>query len=368
MVWRVLKVLISVQVVMLFTSFLVEINNIEMTTLYMRGIINQSIKSSCVYFSQETYKNDKGDFVGNDVSDLMFSDRDGGGVAVTGKFFEGNTQQDVYNNLYSTNDFKEFLDGAKYNYIGSSETEKTDKQGLWERVDALSKYYAESKGWNIKQKRLNEVCYNRGASWDNTNSTVLNFGVTYMDRETLNNIIRWNMVANFYRGDGESIHKSSYGGDNASLYDYVTFNGFKLYYNTARVDETQYTVYDLATERGMNEFKKVSFTGSGDFWDGDRDSTDQDFRYICVVKITYTMRVGYDGVTYLKPLMKYIFSREARVLGNSDGKRAEDYSQFNIKVDEDNYGYLNTGTDLNYNAEGYPLAPVNNTVYYYVVQ
>lgn len=367
MVGRVLKVLLGIQVVMLVFSGFVEIVNIERTTLFVRGTINKSIESSCRYFAQETYKNDQGEFVGNNVSDLSFSDRDGGGVAVSGRFFNGSTQEEVYKNLYSTEDFKKFLDGDSYEFIGSLETEKTNKQGLWVALDALSKYYATANGWNIKQGTLSDKYYKVGSTLAGAKTTVINAGVTYLDKETLNNIIKWNMVANFYKGNEEALHKSKYTGGNADKYDYVMYNGFKLFYNTAEVNNITYTVYDLSTEKGKNAFKSVSFIGDGDYWDADRGSGD-DYRYICVATVTYTMRMGYDGVTYLKPFMKYLFSRNARVLGRSDGSRVEDYSQYNIDMDTDNYGYLNTDTDLQYDEDGYSLASFNNVVRYYVTQ
>lgn len=349
---------------------LFELYNVGLTPLFVKGIINKAVEQSCNYFAQETYKRDNDSAVSADTYDIDFSSEDGGGTAVTGHFFQGGTQDDVYKSIYLTSDFRTFLDGTEFTYVSNGEQTRSTKKGLWENLDRLACGLSNSVGWGIQQGSLDDEYKALGRSYVNDNVTALNLGVTYLDKSIIEDITKWNMVANLYRGKPNAIHKSGYTGPNAELYDYVMYDGFKIYYNTFKIEDIEYTVYDLSTNDGAQGFNSVVHVGDLDYWKDEVGIDDTDERKnVCVAKIIYSMRVGYDGITPIKNLMKFVNDQARDVQGYSGHSgQAVFGDKYQVDPDTDFYGYMNLTEGLAYDENGYSLSEYNNTVYYYIVR
>lgn len=370
----VIKILALTFTIPLVACLLIELFNTALTPVYMRGIINKAVEESCGYFAQETYRTDDDTAVFKDTYDIMFSARDSGGsgraVAVSGDFFEHSTQDEIYKDIYFSPDFRDFLYGDSFELIGSGTSERTTKEGLWVNLDRLACGIANQTAWGIPQRNLGTEYKSTGRTYVDSNVTALNLGVTYLDKDIIERIAKWNMVANLYRGDNEMIHRhdGSITGateEDRELYDYVMYDGYKIYYNTFEITDINYTVYDLATENGRDEFSRVVHVGENndEYW-GELDlSSDDERRYVCVAQVDYSMDIGYDGITPIKNVIKYLAARTQDVYGiGGAGPNDNTFYFSHANIDRASI------TTLESDEEGYDLNGYNNRVYYYIVR
>ena len=206
------------------------------------------------------------------VPDIKFKD---GSVAVSSSFFgSATTQNSIYEKLYGkSNEFKKFInDNGKY----------------WENLRRLGYGIANEFGGNSVLNvnnigKLEDYDKKAGETYVKTHVTALNSGITYLDRETLGNIARWNMVANFYGGNNDMLHKSSSSvkGANSRDFDYVMYDGYKIYYNTLKITDIDYKVYDLSTVTGAADFARRTNVGNASYWT-DTVGIDKDDERKCV--------------------------------------------------------------------------------------
>lgn len=372
----VIKILGLTLTVPMIIFLLLEMFNISLTPVYMKGIITKAVEESCNFFAQETYKTDDDSPVFRSTKDILFSSRDVGNnrvVAVSGDFFEHSTQDEIYQDIYYSDDFKNFLAGDSFTLIKGSEITKTNKKGLWQNLDRLACGISNQNAWNIPQRNMSNDYKVIGSNYVDNHVTALNLGVTYLDRTIIEKIAKWNMVANLYRGKAEQIHMHSpgiIGTDEAkAMYDYVMYDGFKVYYNTFKITDIKYTVYDLSTSRGRSEFANIVHvgedTGAGyTYWKDLGIKGGDERRNVCVAEINYTMQIGYDGITPIKQAIKFLGQKTKEVYGVGGDPSAANstWGDGHAKIDEDSI------TTLNSDEVGYDLENYNNKIYYYIVR
>lgn len=373
----VLKVLGLTITLPLLICLLIEMFNSALTPVYMRGIINKAVSESCGYFAQETYRTDDDTAVFRDTYDILFSSRDTGSnrvVAVSGNFFEHTTQDEIYKDIYYSDRFQSFLSGDRFEFIGDTTRELTSKQGIWENLDRLACGLANKNGWSISQKSLGNEYKSTGNTYVNDHVTALNLGVTYLDEDIIERIAKWNMVANLYRGSDEMIHR--HGDDitgvteeDLAKYDYVTYDGYRIYYNTFQIDSIDYTVYDLSTENGRDEFSKVVHVGEdntgGDYnyWSDLDIQSDDERKNVCVAEVNYSMNIAYEGVTPIRQAIAYLASLTTKVYGvGGTGPNDDSFYRDHANVTEV------TSSKFSSSDDGYILNNYNNKVYYYIVR
>lgn len=309
------KILIGTMVVIAMSSLMIELFNTTLTATFVRGIVTKSIEKSCDFFAQETYvRDDDGDSedapVYSPVKPIYFSD---GSIAVSNSFFGGkNTQKEIYEYLYKHNDFKKFVKqyGAKWLNL------RRLGYGLYD----IASYQDGSK--TVTVSKYDKTA---GDQYVKTRVTALNSGITYLDKRALEDIARWNIVANFYGGNPDTLYKGDLreiSGGYDEMDDYVLYDGYKIYYNTLKITDIEYDVYDLTNTSEAREFAKR--TGVG--WDSTTNDVDMDYwkktvgltstderKNVCVADVKYEMVLSYDGITPIKTIFNFFLNQSARM-------------------------------------------------------
>lgn len=374
------KIIVGTIFIIVISSAIVEFFNVTVTATFVRGIVTKSIEKSCDFFAQETYIRDESGSsldkpVYNVVPDIKFKD---GSVAVSSSFFgSATTQNSIYEKLYGkSNEFKKFInDNGKY----------------WENLRRLGYGIANEFGGNSVLNvnnigKLEDYDKKAGETYVKTHVTALNSGITYLDRETLGNIARWNMVANFYGGNNDMLHKSSSSvkGANSRDFDYVMYDGYKIYYNTLKITDIDYKVYDLSTVTGAADFARRTNVGNASYWtDTVGIDKDDERKCVCVADVKYSVNISYDGVTPIKRIMQYMISSNNKMRSRSeDVGLIEEYADLDIKTptyyNENLRGAATEQNDFIYhrnnNSEAlassadYSLLDFNGKVTYYIVR
>lgn len=374
------KIIIGTIFIIVVSSVIVEFFNVTVTATFVRGIVTKSIEKSCDFFAQETYIRDESGSsvdkpVYNVVPDIKFKD---GSVAVSSSFFgEASTQNAIYEKLYGrSNEFKQFInDNGKY----------------WENLRRLGYGIANAYGGNSilntnNLGRLEEYDKKAGDTYVKTHVTALNSGITYLDKETLGNIARWNMVANFYGGNTDTLHKSSTSivGANSRDYDYVMYDGYKIYYNTLKITDIDYQVYDLSTSEGARDFARRTNVGSVDYWKNTVGlDSDDERKCVCVADVKYSVNISYDGVTPIKRLMQYMISSNNKMKERSEevgiideyadlNRMSPTYYNANLRgaaVEQNDFIYhRNNNDEALASSADYSLLDFNGKVTYYIVR
>lgn len=376
-VTTIFKILVGTIVVVVLTSVLVEFFNITLTSTFVRGIITKSIEKSCDFFAQETYIRDEGGTsvdktVYNIVEPIKFKD---GSVAVSADFFgTASTQEEIYSKLYGkSSEFRTFIkENSKY----------------WSNLRRLGygivTKYGGGNGLNVDNLHITyEYDRTAGKTYVDTHVTALNSGITYLDRETLETIARWNMVSNFYGGnpdmlvEGDTVIMGNNGG-NADDYDYVLYDGYKIYFNTLNITDIDYDVYDLTTTSGAEGFASRTNVGDIDYWKNTVGLDGSDERkYVCVADVKYSINVSYDGITPIKKIMQYMVRSNNKMQERASGGMGiiDEYSSLN-RNEEISDSVVNTDFIYRKNAgeaqmgsnNDYDLIDFNGKVTYYIVR
>lgn len=355
----VFKVLVGTILLIAIASITVEYYNISMSSAYMKTIFTRTISRSCDYFSQETYKQNpsgNGGALLNTGNAEAILDKDGI-EAVSGRFFEGGTQEAIYNSIYKSESFKNFLKSNVDYYNTSSATSpgRTSILGLWQNLDDLA-YGLFGGSGGIHPSGLTDRDKELGKYYAANQISALNSGIVYLDGDIITKIARWNLVSTLSDGKPSNIVIET--GANRSA-DYVKHRGFRIYYNTFRVTDIKYTVYNTSTPGGRAALEAVTnLDASKLHHDGDeRDN-------ICVAQIKYDVGVAYFGVTPLRSVMEYVFQNQVRGMS---GANTSAIGGFNGGPSTSS---LNNNTNKVSSGGGATTwtAPVSGYIYYYIVR
>lgn len=372
------KIIIGTIALIVISSILVEFFNVTLTATFVRGIITKSIEKSCDFFAQETYIRDEDGnstdkTVYNVVSPIRFKD---GSVAVSADFFgDASTQDEIYNKLYvESNDFRQFI---------------KDNSEHWNNLKRLGYGISKKKGngfLNVDNiKGLKDYDKKAGETYVETHVTALNSGITYLDKETLTNIARWNMVANFYGGNPDMLYdaQTTVLNRNTNDFDYVLYDGYKIYFNTLKITDIEYKVYDLLNASEVAEFAKRTNMDKPSYWSSQvgLDNTDER-RKVCVADVKYTVNISYDGITPIKSIMQYMISSNNKMQARAQNSGIiEEYAHLNrmtptyyngslrgSDAEQNDFIYhANTGEAMA-NTSDYDLLNFNGKVTYYIIR
>lgn len=355
----VFKTLAGTIVIICIVSLVTEYYNISMNSAFMKTIFTRTISRSCDYFSQETYKQNpsgNGGTLLNTGNAESIVDKDGI-EAVSGRFFEGGTQQAIYDSIYKTNQFKEFLKSTVDYYNGTSagSISQTPILGLWQNLDDLA-YGLFGGAGGVYPPGMTDRDKELGKYYAENQISALNSGVVYLDKDVITRIARWNLTNTLSEGKPSNIVVET--GANRSS-DYVKHKGFRVYYNTFRITDITYSVYDTSTSGGKKALEAVTNINADNLHhDGDeRDN-------ICVAQIKYDVNVAYFGVTPIRQVMKYLFQNQVK--GMSDNPRSAIRGYDNLPSQSS----LNNKSNKVTNGAGATTwtSPVSGYIYYYIVR
>lgn len=258
-----LKALMYPMLAIIIIGITIEFVNVNINSIFVKQIITKTIQLSADYFNQETYKTDSVN--SGDMSSLIGED----GAEVSGQFYVGTTPEEVYNSLYrNSGEFNQYI-----SQFGDT----------WKDLKTIT------------HSGENDLV-------DANLVTPLNMGITYLDKETVSRIVRWQLAAIMMNNKPSLLRTDT---DNGK--EYVLFNGFRLYvndfqirnitYNKVRVDSSEFTAI---THMNANNLGLVDDTGA---------NVDDERMNIVVANIEYVLPMTYEGITYLGNLIEYMVDR-----------------------------------------------------------
>ena len=322
------KILIGVILFMTIGMFIVELYNITIASELLKSTAHTTLSKSCDYFAQESYKNGSGNayqLVGYDNSV---------DTSLNGQFYFGSTEQ-VYDRLYANS-------GSFANYVNSFK-------------DKFRKLKVLGKGLGITGDALLDGEDTIASDYRQGLVTPLNIGIAYLDRDTVNKIFKWELVAVLSAGNPDMVITNPADGSNP----YVVYKGFRIYYNSIYVDNPSYRAYDLFNATDKKDFEKLTNIDTDRYILNARINENDERRYVVVVSMKYKVRVGYEGITPIKRLFQW-------VVNTGDDERF-DTNRWQGETTLSRAGARNEdffGSGLNYDSS----VGVGNKIIYYIIR
>jgi hypothetical protein len=322
------KILIGVILFMTIGMFIVELYNITIASELLKSTAHTTLSKSCDYFAQESYKNGSGNayqLVGYDNSV---------DTSLNGQFYFGSTEQ-VYDRLYANS-------GSFANYVNSFK-------------DKFRKLKVLGKGLGITGDALLDGEDTIASDYRQGLVTPLNIGIAYLDRDTVNKIFKWELVAVLSAGNPDMVITNPADGSNP----YVVYKGFRIYYNSIYVDNPSYRAYDLFNATDKKDFEKLTNIDTDRYILNARINENDERRYVVVASMKYKVRVGYEGITPIKRLFQW-------VVNTGDDERF-DTNRWQGETTLSRAGARNEdffGSGLNYDSS----VGVGNKIIYYIIR
>lgn len=322
------KILIGVILFMAIGMFIVELYNITIASELLKSTAHTTLSKSCDYFAQESYKNGSGNayqLVGYDNSV---------DTSLNGQFYFGSTEQ-VYDRLYTNS-------GSFANYVNSFK-------------DKFRKLKVLGKGLGITGDALLDGEDTIASDYRQGLVTPLNIGIAYLDRDTVNKIFKWELVAVLSAGNPDMVITNPADGSNP----YVVYKGFRIYYNSIYVDNPSYRAYDLFNATDKKDFEKLTNIDTDRYILNARINENDERRYVVVASMKYKVRVGYEGITPIKRLFQW-------VVNTGDDERF-DTNRWQGETTLSRAGARNEdffGSGLNYDSS----VGVGNKIIYYIIR
>lgn len=334
------KVLIGTVVVIVASSFLIEMYNLSVVAFQIHQITRMAGRQSCELFAQETYKQYSGAGGAVNIKDIR---DEKGNVYIEGKFYNGKNANDIYNNLYkSSTNFKKWI-----------QYDQAVKKGNWYNLKLLALGLGLRKDGTSSEKEL-------GMNYVNAMMTPLNLGIPYLDRDTVNRMFRWHLAEMFSSSNSSLIRKDNQGRT------YVAFKGFRIYADMAAITKIEYKTFDLTNKKDREEFQNITSIDPNNLkfevdphFNIDEASFETDKQRVCVVGIYYAVPVSYEGVTPLKEIFNFVWNYE--VSGYNDGDGRTTYQQW-----QDSIADL-TGGGFGNDVSG-DILPVPVNLIYYIIK
>lgn len=325
--------LIGTIVLIVVSSLFIEMVNVSLSGVRIQSDARLACKKAMSLFTQESYKardSASGD-LGGSINPKPIKAADGTEY-VSGKFYAGETVEEIYADIYDVSHGNtDFADWAN------------KLAGNWQSIDLLNRYINNIGSFHVKEMPdyedylkkysydidkadeefnddLNQYTeYLTAKSYVDTYVTPLNFGVPYMDYETLDKIFKWNLSAMLANYDATSPD-----GGKSIVYDEdgnlcIERNGFRIYANQARIIESsiKYEVFNLDDTIQRHKFENLTHLSSdnlgftsdtGDFIYLGNSSDER--RHICVLTLEYSIPMTYVGITPLKSIFESVWTNE----------------------------------------------------------
>lgn len=332
---------------MVISSLVVEIFNVSTTGLQINQISKMAGKQACTLFSQESYKTygtSGGGTIGmNNVVDST------GALYVEGNFYEGDTAQEIYTNLYTSDNFKNWLQG------------EAAQKGNWYNIKLIDRALNRPDSLNIK---FGEYGYDEAMVaklYKEVMMTPSNLGVPYLDIDTVNKMFKWNLAQLFSNCNSESILVDDDGNS------YISFRGFRIYANLASITNLEYKTFDLTDSADRMEFNNLTNINPdnlGFMYDSNLATTinsrEDERKRVCVVGINYDIPIAYEGITPIKNIFNYIWNTEVDGINGDSGRTS--YEQWLDRAETLSSGGLHGNTVAS------DVLPIPGKLIYYIIR
>ena len=276
--------------------------NVTKRTLQLAHMSRTIMERSCQFFSKESYRGSSATIDSKNV-DLSFGNSYGikdthGNTKVSGKFYTGDSEEEVYNNLFDVSN-----ENAQ-NYIQWLDTELQNYSGDFNKDD------------NLTYSLLYNSLTNDATQPLIGNSqfvTPLNLGFTYLDPDVLERIFRWKLVNEL---SVISVNSKDYTKRDRFFVDdlgrpYVKWYGFRVYYKDIKVSikyDKNVRLYDLLDDDQRLElmdwtgiiFKQedVSDYENEGYLDRNKilDNPNDIRRFKILYDVNWTVPISYEGI------------------------------------------------------------------------
>lgn len=391
------KTLIGTIVVIVISSMIIELFNINVTSAMLNQETRLAVKQSCVLFTQETYRNagtnDVYTSAGSVNQSPIYTDTheeyshyftNGGTEIYMNKFYVGSSEDAIWKSLYvDNNEFKYELSkmiqavepiinvysGGSNNTVASRVPELESLRIMSEadrpdRIDTEAKNYIPSGNWwDINEgdadypKLIDYNNHSRAYTYMANRYTPINVGIPYMDKTVTSKMLQWHLTQLLTNNNPGSIQKSENATSSGTgIYDYyVNFRGFAVYTRGAQITGYKYHICDLDTADGRKQLQDLTgmqadpgLTGIGLRYNPiDLSSpyyTKISNNLIFVVEVEYQVPVTYIGITPLKDIFNFVFNNGTGVT------RAEGFDGANGTIEATSYqdgAFMLTNVDDN---------------------
>lgn len=330
----------------------IELFNVNVASMEIRQNARIAAKQACELFTQETWKQYKG----NDgaINIESFSNDAESGASITGNFYMNNNgvkldaPAEIWKQIYQSQSFVDFINMAKGTNTGEfvkSNISTSAKLKDYESISIFSKLAdtsstgitepGEAPEWDASDTdKFNYYEAQMTYTYWSEMYTPANVGIPYMDKATVNRMYRYNLAKILASGDSDNLHKDANG-------VYVRYKGFKCYLlqsgttdnsigtvhdHTAAMSQFQYTVYDTQVNNDMKTLQNYTGLGATAIGSGTALATAaagknftlsghtfKDNQLITTVGLQYSVPMTYEGVTPLAKIYNYVAKN--RVLG-----------------------------------------------------
>lgn len=351
---------------------MIEFVNVQIYSIEIAHLSKLSCEKALTLFAQETYKQYEGETSADTGGMINLGNRDitdkYGSTYIASNVYPSGSAQAVYNSLYESNtSFHSWLKNVAGDGYASGETP-------WKVTTIMNRYYNYGARNGSEEALLNAVLgsysTNSGTgSISNSNSstinrihldnylatslgnaykeslvTPLNFGIPYMDENTVQKIYRWNLGMLVSNCSREAIYEDGTlrPGDNRAVHR----NGFLVYANEATIgadsnadDGIAYEIISPDSpnyESRINELVNINMQAIEDAYVnssvgsvptsldellGTSASGGDERKTVCILKVDYRVPIGYEGVTPLMNIYNYVFRQDSTGMGGRDGVR-----------------------------------------------
>ena len=339
------KVLIGTIVIIVLSSLTIEIFNISTTGLQVNQISRLSAKQAATLFSQETYKQTGGDGGAVNADNIRDSD---GALYITGEFYDYDNATDIYNSMYTSNEFK--------NWMKSSEATK----GNWYNLKLIDRALNNPGSLNVPFGSDGYEEAILAQKYKESMMTPSNLGIPYLDKAVLERMFQWNLAQLMSNTNPDNIKRDDNG------VSYVAYKGFRIYANLATISRLEYKTFDLKNPGERVEFNRVTNIDPDNinFHFDDRLSYvqglgEEERNKVCIVGIEYDIPVAYEGITPIKNIFNFVVSNEVEGINSGSGRAA--YNEW-----LDNTQKLQSGGLRGNDVEG--VLPIPGKLIYYIIK
>lgn len=354
---NIFKVLIGTIVIIVVSFFVIELMNISTSSMQLNHLTKMSAKQASVLFSQETYKTGADGSGASNIRDVVDAN---GSEYVSGKFYSSTDPRQIYNDIYNSDEFREWL-----------RNEEAVQKGNWKSLSLIDRAINKPDTLNVRYPQyhpsMSTDYYDKliedygdamlARLYRDVMMTPLNMGVPYLDQEILTKMFRWNLAELASNCNPNAIKIDDYGNR------YVVFNGFRVYADRASIIDLEYKTFDLTQYLDRIQFRNITNIDPDNlYFEFDRDklgNADDERQRVALVGIKYSVPVAYEGITPIRRAFDYVWSTEVDGLNGS--KRTQNQSWSDVTADLTSGGF--DGTD---GLSG--VLPVPGKLIYYVIR
>lgn len=332
-VQTIFKVLIGTMALIVISSLLIEIFNLQIVSLRLASLAKLAASQSAELFAQESYKDEGGKrstklynlYCDPGISDD--GDSYGSELYIDGNLYGSGDASTIWSNIYTTDTYKQFAEDLGHNWYS------LDIFNL--AVATRGTASASLPSWGAIDSAAMEE-YNKAMmanTYYNNLYTPLNIGIPYIGEyhkdgfsstantnSVLDKAFKWNLTQLLSNCNPGNICEDANGNK------YVQFSGFRCYVSQAQITRVTYEVFDVKTTDGANKFKKLTGIdpegGSGGSLGlaiGDTtnltaltSSGEDERKNICVAYIEYSLPVSYKGITPIKNIFEWVWTNEVQ--------------------------------------------------------